>query len=312
LPGGNSGGNTTPTFNLPNALSFVSGKQNQDGSFDSFITTDWTAIAFASRDPGAAKDKLKIYLQNFKYTPSSITDYERHAMALQALGINPYSAAGTDYITPIVNSFDGTQIGDTSLDTDDIFAIFPLEYAGYSPTDPIIQKEISYIISKQKPDGSWDNNPDMTAAAVMAIGPYFKTPGYIAATGKAFGYLASTQGADGGWGNVDSTSWVVTMLNALKESDPAHFVPIVNSSGLSGMDYLAKSQGTDGAVTSANKTPLMSSTNGYCQDIGVLHVRHLPRRKTKLKTGTRSSAVRVLPHEKHLERPPIPIPVLRR
>lgn len=252
--GGGGGGSLPVTFNIPSALNFISLSQNQDGSFDSSLTTDWTAVAFASKDPGIAKTKLKTYLQNYNYQPSSITDYERHAMALQALGINPYSGTQTDYITPIVNAFDGTQIGDSSLETDDIFAIFPLTHAGYTGSDEIIKKEIAYIISKQKPNGSWNDSVDVTAAAVMAIGPYFQTPGYVAATGKAFGYLASTQNQDGGWGNADSTSWVVTMLTAVKEGDPSHFKNIVNSSGLSGMDYLAKVQGADGAVTSANKT----------------------------------------------------------
>ncbi len=253
--GGGGGGLGTPaSFSIPNALNFISLSQNPDGSFDSSLTTGWTAIAFSSSDPGSAKAKLKTYLQNFKYSPTSITDYERHAMALQALGINPYSGTQTDYITPIVNAFDGTQIGDTSLETDDIFAIFPLTHAGYTGSDEIIKKEIAYIISKQKPNGSWNDSVDVTAAAVMAIGPYFQTPGYTTATGKAFGYLASTQNQDGGWGNADSTSWVVTMLTAVKEGDPSHFKNLVNSSGLSGMDYLTKNQNADGSVNSANKT----------------------------------------------------------
>ncbi len=254
-PSGGGGGGSAPlTFNIPSALSYISLQQTSDGSFDSSLTTDWTAIAFASADPGNAKLKLKTYLQNYNYQPSSITDYERHAMALQALGINPYSGTQTDYITPIVNAFDGNQIGDTSLETDDIFAIFPLTHAGYTGNDEIIKKEIAYIISKQKPNGSWNDSVDVTAAAVMAIGPFFQTPGYVQATGKAFGYLASTQNQNGGWGNVDSTSWVVTMLNSVREGDPSHFKNIVNSSGLSGMDYLAKNQNADGSVTSANKT----------------------------------------------------------
>ena len=62
----------------------------------------------------------------------SVTDYERHAMALMTLGINPYNGTSVNYIQKIVDSFDGNQIGDPSLINDDVFAIFPLVKSGYS------------------------------------------------------------------------------------------------------------------------------------------------------------------------------------
>lgn len=252
--GGGGGGSAAQTaFNIPKAINFISQSQNTDGSFNSELVTDWTAIALASADSTEAKTKLKNYLANYNYAAQSITDYERHAMALLSLGLNPYNQTPKDYITPIVNAFDGTQIGDTGLETDDIFAIFPLSHAGYNYSDPIIQKTIVHIISKQKPNGSWNDSADVTAAAVMAIGPYFRAPGYVAATGKAFGYLDATQNPNGGWGNIDSTSWVLTMLNAIKESDPAHFIPITSSSGLKPEDYIFKEQNADGGVSSANR-----------------------------------------------------------
>lgn len=253
LGSGGGGAISHGKFDLAKALAFLTGKQNPDGSLDSSIATDWTAIAFSSADPGEAKTKLKNYLLSSRPDLTSITDYERHAMALQAMGINPYNGTQTDCISPIVKSFDGKQIGDKDLDTDDIFAIFPLLNAGYSGTDSIIQKEILYIISTQKPDGSWDESPDVTAAAIQAVGRFFTTPGYNAAMGKAIGFLASTQKLDGGWGNVDSTSWVTTMLNAVREGDPAHFIPLVSPTGFFPEDALANAQLADGGVTSANR-----------------------------------------------------------
>src|SRR3989338_6456693 len=137
-------------FNTSAALDFLARNQNADGSFASALLTDWAAIAFGSAGDlvcneacSAARQKLRMYLFVAEPELSSITDYERHAMALIALGINPYSETSNDYITPIVNAFDGTQIGNSSLVNDDIFAIFPLLHAGYSRTNGMMEAVVS-------------------------------------------------------------------------------------------------------------------------------------------------------------------------
>ena len=258
--GGGGGGGETVHFNLnvPSALAYLVSQQNPDGSFGSSLYSDWAALAFAASDPGAAKTNLTDYLRGSSPVLSSVTanvtDSERHAMALMALGINPYTGTSKDYITPIVNAFDGTQIGDANLDNDDIFAIFTLLSAGYSPSDPMLQTVVTHILSAQRADGSWDGSPDMTAAAVQAIGPFFSIPGYGSAMGRAMGYLASTQQASGGWGGVDSTSWVQTMMNAAKELDPAHAPTFTSSGGRYPMDEIASAQQPDGAVRPSSDT----------------------------------------------------------
>ena len=253
--GGGGGGETVHfNLNIPSALSYLMSKQNADGSFGSSLFTDWTALAFAASDPGAAKAMLSEYLRGSAPALSSVTDYERHAMALMSLGINPYSGTSKDYITPIVSAFDGTQIGDPNLDNDDIFAIFPLMSAGYSPSDPMMKSVVAYILKAQRADGSWDGSPDMTAAAVQAIGPFFSTPGYGSAMGRAMGYLASTQQASGGWSSIDSTSWIQTMMNAAKELDPAHAPTFTSSGGRYPMDEIASAQQPDGAVRPSSDT----------------------------------------------------------
>ncbi len=241
-------------FNVPSALSYLAVKQSASGSFGSSLLDDWTAIAFAASDSGASKALLRDYFLSTTPALSSVTDYERHAMALMALGINPYSGTPADYIAPIINAFDGTQIGDSSLDNDDIFAIFPLMSAGYSPNDPMMKSIVAHILKAQRADGSWNGSPDMTAAAVQAIGPFFSVPGYGAAMGRAMGYLASTQQAGGGWSSVDSTSWVQTMMNAAKELDPAHAPTFTSSGGRYPMDEIAEAQQPDGAVRPSSDT----------------------------------------------------------
>jgi hypothetical protein len=199
---------------------------------------------------GASNAQLHDYLINTGPSLSSVTDYERHAMALEALNINPYSGTAIDCIAPIVNAFDGTQIG-TPADNDDIFALLPLEHAGFTPSDLIIQKEAAFIISAQQSDGSWDETPDMTAAAMQALGQLTSIPKVSGALGKAAGYLASTQTSNGGWDNIDSTSWVQTAINGLIETRASGFEAEnvwTSSSGLLPADALAAAQQTDGGV----------------------------------------------------------------
>jgi hypothetical protein len=257
--GTGTGGGTSVShtnLNIPQALSFISSSQSADGSFGSPIVTDWTAIAFVAADPGAAKTKLRTYLLTAQPAMFSVTDYERHAMALEAMGINPYTGTPVNYIAPIVSAFDGTQIGSPALDNDDIFALIALEHAGFNSSDLIIQKDAAFILSEQKPDGSWDETPDMTSAGIQAIGSLFDLPGVNGGLGQAAGYLASTEQADGSWNTIDSTSWVQTAINAIIEANTPGFnseTPWTSSKGFYPTDAIAASQQPDGGVTSPNR-----------------------------------------------------------
>lgn len=245
-PSGGGGGGSTPPFDVARALGFLALQQKPDGSFSSPAITDWAAIALAQY-PGTTRDNVREFIIK-PQTLSSVTDYERHAMALQALGINPYTGTSVDTIAPIVAAFDGTQIGDAGLVTDDIFALFPLLHAGYTQNDSLIRSIATFIISKQKPDGSWDGGAEVTAAAVQALGPLFTVPGSGKALGKASGYIASQQQPDGGWGSPDATSWVLTMINSVNEGDPAHAQSWTNSLGKKPIDSLSALQATDGGI----------------------------------------------------------------
>lgn len=254
--GGGGGGFTHSNLDAARAFSFLSSHQNTDGSFNGSILTDWAAIAYATAGSSAEKSKLHDYLVSATPVLSAATDYERHAMALEALGINPYSGAGKDYVTPITSAFDGTQVGSTSQVNDDIFALFALTHAGYSQSDEIIQKIAINVISKQSPDGSWGESPEMTAAASQALGPLYMVPGDSASLGKAIGYLMSSIKPTGGWGDSDATSWVQTSINSMNEApDPSPHFPEpmwVASNGYYPTDVIAHAQQTDGGVVSTN------------------------------------------------------------
>jgi hypothetical protein len=245
--GGGGGGISHLTFDVPAALAYLTSKQNDDGSFSSSLLTDWVALAFAAQNPGEAKIKLTAHLTSSNPSLSGVLDYIRHAMALMSLGINPYSGTSIDYIAPIVASYDGTQIGDTSLTNDDIFALFPLSHAGYSASELMIQNIVSFIVSRQSADGSWVGGADMTAAAVQALTPYSALPGVSAALAKATTYLHAQQQSNGGFGNSFATSWSMQAIAALGQNEtswaPGGFYP---------RDYLASLQQSDGGVEPAS------------------------------------------------------------
>ncbi|MEK7106833.1 MAG: hypothetical protein AAB899_01430 [Patescibacteria group bacterium] len=247
-PASSSGGMLArPEFDIPLALAYLVGHQRADGSFSTTLLSDWASIAFAGGGAGDAREKLRGFFSSATTALDTVTDYERHAMALQALGINPYSAAGIDYITPIVKAFDKTQVGDPALVNDDIFALFPLMHAGYGANDEIIRKITAFIISKQKAGGSWEESVDMTAAAIQALAPLHSLPNVPSALSSAKSYLHEQQKINAGFGPGDgnsfSTGWAIQAIYALGDS-----ISNWTKNTLSPIDYLSAQQDRDGGV----------------------------------------------------------------
>jgi hypothetical protein len=234
-----------PIFSVPNAISYLKSAQSADGSFgNSDLYTDWAAIALGAG--GISNSSLLSYMNAHSVLSSNLTDNERHAMALLALGQNPYSFNGVNYIKAITDSFAGKQFGDSSLVNDDIFALIPLQSAGYTASDDVIAKDIQFIFSKEQADGSWEESVDLTAAAIQALKPFDSVSGVSDALIKAGTFIASAQESDGGWKNVSSTSWAMQAMNVLGTS--------WTKNGNSGFDYLATNQATDGAVSPTTET----------------------------------------------------------
>ncbi len=241
---GGSGNTTVSAPNVASAFGYLVSQQQNDGSINTPEKSDWAALAFALGDaPAGARSKLASFLQTSRPSLDIATDYERHAMALMALGINPYSSAGVDYIAPIISKFDGTQIGFADRDSDDIFGLLTLSQAGYSSSDTIIQKSVASLVHGQHSDGSWIGGIDMTAAGIQALSPYTSLPGVSAAITKAEDLLRANQQTDGGFGNSDSTSWVLGAIAARGESVSSWSV-----NGKTPLDSLSALQQTDGGV----------------------------------------------------------------
>lgn len=229
------------------AIQFFVSYQNPDGSFGNApLFSDWTAIAFgAYSGTNSAKEGLSKYLLSDPSPGGLLTDYERRAMALMALSINPYDGTATNYIQKIFERFDGTQFGSPDLVNDDIFALFPLLNAGFTERDPAISRTIAFVLSKQEKDGSWVGGVDMTSAAAQALAEVPSGKGVPAALERAKVYLKTKQDPEGGFDhNAFSTSWAMQAIKAFEE-DGASWQRNGNTPG----DYLYSLQGEDGGVT---------------------------------------------------------------
>jgi hypothetical protein len=236
-----------PDFDVPKAIAFLTAAQSPDGGLPSWLLSDWTAFAFASYGGGGI-DALREHAKRSAPAMTNVTDYERHAMALMALGIDPYIGTGTDYITPIVTAFDGTQVGDPVLVNDDIFAVFPLLHAGYMKTDDMLVKIRDGIVAAQKPDGSWEGSVDLTASAVQALTLFDRVLEVKTAIDRAEGYLVASQKDDGGFGNSFSTAWAMQAIAGIGDSH------MVWTKGLyrTPRYYLSERQQRDGGVETSD------------------------------------------------------------
>lgn len=219
---------------VASALEFLLHYQRTDGSFPNPLLTDWAAIALKST--GAPTKSLKKYLTAASDPLETATDFERRAMALMSLGIDPQ-----EMIEEITDRFDGTQIGDPSLVNDDIFGLIALSHAGYTDADEITKEVTSFVLGRQKSNGSWES-ADLTAAAIQALAPLDALPGVSSAVSKARDYLASNQRQDGCFGNSFTTSWGIMAIVALGDSPDGWR----SASGISPLACLRSLQAADG------------------------------------------------------------------
>lgn len=234
-------------FDLNKAFKFIISQQKENGSFGEDLYTDWTAIAISSSEDKDIKInsiiKLAKYLTEYKASKISLTDVERHAMALMALGLNPYNTNGENYIERITSEFDGKQFGNVGQDNDDIFALIVLQNAGFTETDKMITDDITFILESQRENGSWDESVDMTSAAIQALSHFSPIPGIGESLQKAKEFLKLNQKDTGGWDNVSSTAWAIGGILALNEK-----IEDWKKNEKSPLDYIDSMQDIDGGI----------------------------------------------------------------
>ena len=197
---------------------------------------EWMVIGLARSGrtvPAGYYDNVVEYVKakadaNERLHPAKVTDNARVILALTAIGKDVTNVGGHNLLKGL-DSMDYVQTQDIN---GPIFTLIALDSHNY-PTmgDVTREKLIQAILDAQLNDGGWNlsgenADPDMTAMAIQALAPYYKTNETVkAAVDKALEALSALQQGDGGfgsWGTVNSESCaqVIVALTALG-IDPA-------------------------------------------------------------------------------------------
>ena len=240
--------NQKPVFDTKKAFEFLIAQQRGNGSWGTDLYTDWATLALVSGNYQTQIIKLTRYFSESKFENKLLTDYERRAMVLMVLGLNPYNTNNENYIQKIIDSFDGTQFGNANEDNDDIFALIVLQNTGYTKEDKIVIDDISFVLKRQKENGSWDESVDMTGATIEALAFFKENEQVNNALTKAKNFLKEKQKSDGSWdNNTSATGWVLEGLLALGEK-PEDWKQGDNTP----VDYFTTLQDMDGGIKTEN------------------------------------------------------------
>ena len=240
---------------------------------------EWMVIGLARSGrtvPAGYYDNVVEYVKakadaNERLHPAKVTDNARVILALTAIGKDVTNVGGHN----LLKGLDNMAYVQTQGINGPIFTLIALDSHNY-PTmgDVTREKLIQVILDAQLPDGGWDlsaenADPDMTAMAIQALAPYYKTNETVkAAVDKALEALSALQRNDGGfgsWGTVNSESCaqVIVALTALG-IDPAKDSRFVKND-LTVLDALASFYVTGGGFrhTAGGERNGMATEQGY-------------------------------------------------
>ena len=240
---------------------------------------EWMVIGLARSGrtvPAGYYDNVVEYVKakadaNERLHQAKVTDNARVILALTAIGKDVTNVGGHN----LLKGLDNMAYVQTQGINGPIWALIALDSHNY-PTmgDVTREKLIKVILDAQLADGGWDlsadkADPDMTAMAIQALAPYYKTNETVkAAVDKALEALSALQRSDGGfgsWGTVNSESCaqVVVALTALG-IDPTADSRFVKN-GLTVLDALAGFYVTGGGFrhTAGGERNGMATEQGY-------------------------------------------------
>ena len=241
---------------------------------------EWMVIGLARSGrpvPAGYYDNVVEYVKtmadaNERLHPAKVTDNARVILGLTAIGKDVTNVGGHNLLKGLDNMAYVQKQGINGP----IFTLIALDSHNY-PTmgDVTREKLIQVILDAQLNDGGWDlsadkADPDMTAMAIQALAPYYKTNETVkAAVDKALEALSALQRPDGGfgsWGTINSESCaqVIVALTALG-IDPTADSRFVKN-GLTVLDALAGFYVTGGGfyhTKGESKVNGMATEQGY-------------------------------------------------
>ncbi len=192
---------------------------------------EWMVIGLARSGrtvPAGYYDNVVEYVKakadaNERLHRAKVTDNARVILALTSIGKDVTNVGGHN----LLKGLDSMDYIQTQGINGPIFTLIALDSHNY-PTmgDVTREKLIGVILAAQLSDGGWNlsgenADPDMTAMAIQALAPYYKTNETVkAAVDKALDVLSGLQQGDGGfgsWGTINSESCaqVIVALTAL-------------------------------------------------------------------------------------------------
>ena len=240
---------------------------------------EWMVIGLARSGrtvPAGYYDNVVEYVKanadkNERLHRAKVTDNARVILALTAIGKDVTNVGGHN----LLKGLDNMDYVQTQGINGPIFTLIALDSHNY-PTmgDVTREKLIQVILDAQLTDGGWalsadKADPDMTAMAIQALAPYYKTNETVkAAVDKALEALSALQRNDGGfgsWGTVNSESCaqVIVALTALG-IDPTTDSRFIKN-GLTVLDALASFYVTGGGFkhTADGERNGMATEQGY-------------------------------------------------
>ena len=243
------------------------------------IGGEWMVIGLARSGrlvPAGYYDNVVEYVKakadaNERLHPAKVTDNARVILALTAIGKDVTNVGGHN----LLKGLDNMAYVQTQGINGPIFTLIALDSHNY-PTmgDVTREKLIQVILDAQLTDGGWalsgtKADPDMTAMAIQALAPYYKTNETVkAAVDKALEALSALQRNDGGfgsWGTVNSESCdqVIVALTALGIDPTADSRFIKNGNTV--LDALAGFYVTGGGFrhTAGGERNGMATEQGY-------------------------------------------------
>ena len=240
---------------------------------------EWMVIGLARSGrpvPAGYYDNVVEYVKakadaNERLHRAKVTDNARVILALTAIGKDVTNVGGHN----LLKGLDNMAYVQTQGINGPIFTLIALDSHNY-PTmgDVTREKLIQVILDAQLTDGGWalsgtKADPDMTAMAIQALAPYYKTNETVkAAVDKALEALSALQRNDGGfgsWGTVNSESCdqVIVALTALGIDPTADSQFIKNGNTV--LDALAGFYVTGGGFrhTAGGELNGMATEQGY-------------------------------------------------
>ena len=240
---------------------------------------EWMVIGLARSGrpvPAGYYDNVVDYVKakadaNERLHRAKVTDNARVILALTAIGKDVTNVGGHN----LLKGLDSMDYIQTQGINGPIWALIALDSHNY-PTSGDVTREklIETILGAVLEDGGWTlsgtkADPDMTAMAIQALAPYYKTNETVkAAVDKALEALSALQRNDGGfgsWGTVNSESCdqVIVALTALG-IDPTTDSRFIKN-GLTVLDALAGFYVTGGGFrhTAGGDLDGMATEQGY-------------------------------------------------